>query len=180
MDENTDIAFLAASCEREMRANLGGSSIKYNKTDFRRFLGNAPPTTHINPQHFPQSYPNYNTPQQNYSVPVDPYIPNGIIPPSEAKLLPVPNSNQFIQHENISPNIESTNSFQIPDYNSPKKVNYLEDEETFRNALIEEIKSLKNNIKSLKTLFNKLNKAVEQCILQSKPEINQNADTDKS
>ena len=175
MNENADIAFLAASCEREMRTSLAGSNLRYNKTDFRRFLGNGQPA----PIH-PQQYPQYNPyPQQGYApplplpsqqyAPVDPYIPEGVIPPSDARLLPVPQTaqQQTIQ-SNFSSNIEPVNSFQIPDYNNVKK-NYLEDEEQFREALIEEIKSLKSSIKTLKTHINKLTKAVEQAILPSQP-----------
>lgn len=175
MNENADIAFLAASCEREMRTSLAGSSLKYNKTDFRRFLGNGQPV----PMH-PHQYPQYNPypAQQGYAppvpppqqyAPVDPYIPEGVIPPSDARLLPIPQTaqQQTIQ-PNVSYNIEPVNSFQIPDYNNVKK-NYLEDEEQFRQALIEEIKSLKSNIKTLKTQINKLTKAVEQAILPSQP-----------
>lgn len=190
MNENADIAFLAASCEREMRTSLAGSSLKYNRTDFRRFLGNGQP---VPMQH--HQYPQYNPypAQQNYApplpqhpqqyAPVDPYIPEGVIPPSDAKLLPVPQTHQPLMQQNSpSSNIEPVNSFQIPDYNSPKK-NYLEDEEQFREALIEEIKSLKNNIKNLKTQINKLTKTVEQLIVPSDQSTQQdikNDNTDKS
>lgn len=40
MEDNRDIAFLAASCDREMRQTLAGSGLRYNRTDFRRFLQN--------------------------------------------------------------------------------------------------------------------------------------------
>lgn len=192
MEDNTDIALLAACCERDMRNTLGGSSIKYNRTDFRRFLGNGQPVPmpqNQYPQYNPyphvhqQSYaPAPRPPQNPYAAPVDPYIPEGVIPPSEAKLLPVPQtahpSQQNYQGIQSSSNIEPVNSFQIPDYNAAPRKSYLEDEEQFRNALIEEIKSLKNNIKSLKTQINKLQKIVEHAIIPPTQEVAQPIETE--
>jgi uncharacterized membrane protein len=166
MNDNADIAFLAASCEREMRQSLGGSSIKYNRTDFRRFLGNGQPVGQFQPQ---QMYPQqaYAPTPEYYNqnnVPVDYVIPEGTLPPSNARLLNVPQIAGSQPQQNVQPmissNIESVQGFQMPDYNQPAKKNYLEDEQSFRDALIEEIKSLKNSIKSQKTLINKLIKLV--------------------
>lgn len=168
MNDNSDIAFLAASCEREMRQSLGGSSIKYNRTDFRRFLGNGQPVPQYAPQ---QSYAPVPQQYNPNNVPVDYNIPEGILPPSNAKLLNIPQIAGSVPQQNTQfatgSNIESVQGFQIPDYNQPVKKNYLEDEQTFRDALIEEIKSLKSNIKSQKTLINKLIKLVNSVIVTS-------------
>lgn len=189
MNDNSDIAFLAASCEREMRQSLGGSSIKYNRTDFRRFLGNGQPV--------PQYQPSQINPQQVYApvpqqynpnnVPIDYVVPEGTLPPSNAKLLSVPQINgvqpPYNNQQTNSSNIESVDGFQIPDYSQPVKKNYLEDEQAFRDALIEEIKSLKNHIKSQKTLINKLIKLVNSVIVTTetnKPQETLDDNPDKS
>jgi len=184
MDDNSDIAFLAASCEREMKQTLAGSGLKYNRTDFRRFLGNNGnnfPQQHSNPN--PQQY--YQPPQQQYyqppqqqqyyqqqaapaynNIPVDPNIPDGVLPPPNAAFIPMPNGygQQVPVQQPLTTNLESVGGFEIPDYNrSPKS--YLEDEKQFRDALITEIKALKNNIKAQKTQLNKLTKTIESLIL---------------
>lgn len=177
---NEDIAFLAASCEREMRQSLMGSGIRHNRTDFRRFLGNgtpqgtppqyqqpyAPMPQYPVPQQYPPGMPQY-APMPNYNNnPVDPNIPDGVLPKSDIQLIPLPGgapspTNSYSPH----PQMESVNGFSMPDYNAPRKT-YLEDEKEFRDALIEEIKSLKNNIKSQKTQINKLTKLVESLIVK--------------
>jgi hypothetical protein len=176
MDDNSDIAFLAASCEREMKQTLAGSGLKYNRTDFRRFLGNNGnnfPQQHSNPN--PQQY--YQPPQQQQyyqqqaapaynNTPVDPNIPDGVLPPPNATFIPMPNGyrQQVPVQQPLTTNLESVGGFEIPDYNrSPKS--YLEDEKQFRDALITEIKALKNNIKAQKTQLNKLTKTIESLIL---------------
>lgn len=175
MDENTDIAFLAASVEREMRNSLAGSSgLSYNKTDFRKFLdprnsNNAPQMSHSYspPQHFRESYPPQYPPQQYphpqfnpNNVPVDPDIPDGILQPSNAKLVGLPQHYLNRQPELVQQNqntIENIDSFTIPDY-SAKQKQYLEDEQLFRDALIKEVKAQKKAL-------NKLNRQVETLIL---------------
>lgn len=189
MDDNRDIAFLAASCEREMRQSLNGSNIRYNRTDFRKFLGNEgqnPNIPYPQQQGYPQqAYPLQINPQQVYQQmpvhpqfeqnnnPIDPIIPEGVLSPSDQRFVPLPqNFVPPIQYANPSTNISSTNSFEMPNYNNPPK-NYLEDEKQFRDALIEEIKSLKNNIKSQKTQINKLIKEISSVKL-----LLQNTDTE--
>lgn len=180
MDDNRDIAFLAASCEREMKQTLAGSGLRYNRTDFRRFLGNsgngypqhpsAPyPQQYIQQQVYPQQQQYY--PQQlppGYNNPVDPVIPEGVLPPSNQQFIPMPQGMpvQPIQQtpSNFGSTIESTGGFVIPDYSNSGKT-YLEDEKQFRDALITEVKALKNNIKAQKTQLNKLTKAVESLTL---------------
>jgi hypothetical protein len=179
MDDNRDIAFLAASCEREMKQTLAGSGLKYNRTDFRRFLGNggnsftqqsAPYPQQYNPQQY------YQPPQQQYyqqqvapaynNIPVDPNIPDGVLPPPNATFIPMPNGfgQQMPAQQPLTTNLESVGGFEMPDYNRPSKT-YLEDEKQFRDALILEIKALKNNVKAQKTQLNKLTKAVESLTL---------------
>jgi hypothetical protein len=182
MDDNRDIAFLAASCEREMRQSLNGSSIRYNRTDFRKFLGNEGQNPNIpypqqvyapqiNPQQVYQQMPVHPQFEHNNN-PIDHIIPEGVLSPSDQRFVPLPQN--FVpptQYANPSTNISSTNSFEMPNYNIPSK-NYLEDEKQFRDALIEEIKSLKNNIKSQKTQINKLIKEISSVKL-----LLQNTDT---
>ena len=192
MDDNSDIAFLAASCEREMKQTLAGSGLKYNRTDFRRFLGNngnngnsfqqqhsapyqqqhsAPYQQQYNPQQYyqppqqQQYYQQQAAPAYN-NIPVDPNIPDGVLPPPNATFIPMPNGygQQVPVQQPLTTNLESVGGFEIPDYNrSPKS--YLEDEKQFRDALITEIKALKNNIKAQKTQLNKLTKTIESLIL---------------
>ena len=176
MEDNRDIALLAASCDREMRQTLAGSGLRYNRTDFRRFLNNGgnggypqhpnfpQPQQYIQQQLYPQQAPQ---PVPNYNIPVDPNIPNGVLPPPNAQFIPMPNGyNVPVQQQQqaLTTNIESTGGFQMPDYNNPPKT-YLEDEKEFRDALITEIKALKINIKAQKTQLNKLTKTVESLML---------------
>jgi hypothetical protein len=181
MDDNRDIAFLAASCEREMKQTLAGSGLKYNRTDFRRFLGNggnsfpqqqsAPYPQHYNPQQYhqpPQQQQYYQqqvAPAYN-NIPVEPNIPDGVLPPPNATFIPMPNGygQQVPAQQPLTTNLESVGGFEMPDYNRASKT-YLEDEKQFRDALILEIKALKNNVKAQKTQLNKLTKAVESLTL---------------
>jgi len=181
MDDNRDIAFLAASCEREMKQTLAGSGLKYNRTDFRRFLGNggnnfpqqhsAPYPQHYNPQQYhqpPQQQQYYQQqvgPAYN-NIPVEPNIPDGVLPPPNATFIPMPNGygQQMPAQQPLTTNLESVGGFEMPDYNRSSKT-YLEDEKQFRDALILEIKALKNNVKAQKTQLNKLTKAVESLTL---------------
>jgi hypothetical protein len=172
MDDNSDIAFLAASTEREMRKNLIGSQgLRYNKTDFRKFLN---PNQQISPQQaqqlyqqqqaqqfHPQQYHQQYPAQQQYS---EPFIPDGTIPPANPQLLPLPQGyaqpTPVPQQQQI-PSTESFQNFNIPNYNaSPKQ--YLEDEQQFRDALIKEVKSLKNTIKDLKKQVTSLTLSIAQ------------------
>ena len=175
MEDNRDIAFLAASCDREMRQTLAGSGLRYNKTDFRKFLNNGnggypqhpsypQPQQYIQQQIYPQQVPVQ--PPPNYNIPVDPNIPSGVLPPPNAQFIPMPNGYAPPPQQAVAqqPLIESTGGFQIPDYSRPAKT-YLEDEKEFRDALINEIKALKNNIKAQKTQLNKLTKTVESLTL---------------
>lgn len=179
MDDNRDIAFLAASCEREMKQTLAGSGIKYNRTDFRRFLGNSgnnypqhpshpQPAQYIQQQMYPQPPQQY-YPQANpaYNNPVDPVIPEGVLPPPTTNLIPMPQGVAVPpqQGQPYGTSIESTGGFVMPNYANQAPKDYLEDEKEFRDALIAEIKALKNNIKAQKTQLNKLTKAVESLTL---------------
>jgi hypothetical protein len=173
MDDNTDIAFLAASVERQMRQNLAGSSgLRHNRTDFRNFLNNGGnqrpnPPQYIGQQQYPPQYPPQYAPPQQYA-PVDPNIPEGVIPPANPNLIPMPGGfsppPQTPQYG--MPAMESTSNFNIPDYNAKQK-QYLDDEQQFRDALITEVKSLKSEIKSLKTSIKDLKKQVSALILSN-------------
>ena len=187
MDDNRDIAFLAASCEREMKQTLAGSGLKYNRTDFRRFLGNsgngypqhpaAPyPQQYIQQQLYPQQPPpNY---YQNYNNPVDPVIPEGVLPPSNQQFIPMPQGVMPQQPQIAGSQIMTSGGFEMPDYSKSPKT-YLEDEQEFRDALIEKIKALTNSIKAQKTQINKLTKMVESLILlMSKDTQEQSTDSD--
>lgn len=162
MDDNTDIAFLAASMERQMRTSLAGSQgLSHNKTDFRRFLTTNPDPRGQQqyqqpPQYYNQPPPQYHQAPQhnNYNVPPDNYIPEGVLPPSESRLIQLPpgyggpnnvgpTPNNFPQQFQTS--LEEVNNFNVPSYNKQ----YLEDEQEFRDALIKEIKSQKTTIKKL-------------------------------
>jgi hypothetical protein len=177
MDDNSDIAFLAASCEKEMKTSLAGSGIEHNRTDFRRFLGQPGQPINQYPQHpqnqypqqlayaphppQPQQHPQH--PQQYQSnAPVDYVLPEGNISPTNVQFLPMPPGYQPPPTA-PSPNtlVDHATGFRMPDYNAPSK-KYLEDETQFRDALIEEVKSLKTNIKSQKLVINKLSKQVEE------------------
>jgi hypothetical protein len=151
MEDNSDIAFLAALAEKEMRKNLQGSQgLSYQKTDWRRFLNpNQQIPPHIQQQIYQQQQPPPYYPQQYQQAPQEPYIPEGTLPPTNPQLLPLPQGFQQPQGTIQQPNPESYQTFQIPNYNEPPKT-YLEDEKEFRDALIKEIKSLKNTIKDLK------------------------------
>lgn len=192
MDDNRDIALLAASCEREMKQTLAGSGINYNKTDFRRFLGNsgnnysqhpsAPyPSQYIQQQMYPPQPPPQYYPQvpPAYNNPVDPVIPEGVLPPSNQQFIPLPQGAAMPRQapSNFGSSMESAGSFVMPSYTNEAGKTYLEDEKQFRDALITEIKALKNNIKAQKTQLNKLTKTVESLMLllnkeqpQSQPE----------
>lgn len=170
-EDNSDIAFLAALTEREMRQKLaGGSGLKYNRTDFRQFLQNGQPRPMSHPQQLPQQY-HQQLPQQYYP-PSDPYqVPDGVIPPANPQLLPMPpqySQPSTIQGMQIQPSSpESYAGFNMPDYSGKQQESqkqYLEDEAQFRAALIKEVKSLKNTIKDLK-------KQVSSLILDLSPII---------
>ena len=179
MDDNRDIAFLAASCEREMKQTLAGSGIKYNRTDFRRFLGNSggnypqhPPAPYPGQYIQQQMYPPHQYPQHyqqvppGYNNPVDPVIPDGVLPPSTQQFIPMPQGIAVPPSpSNFGSTMESTGGFVMPNYANEAGKTYLEDEKEFRDALITEIKALKNNIKAQKTQLNKLTKTVESLIL---------------
>lgn len=199
MDDNTDIAFLAASVEREMRSSLAGSSgLKYNRTDFRRFLPNGQQIPqqqnpqYIQQQHHqqqayppqyvqPPSQPQYHNPQNN---PVDYYIPEGVLPPPQQQLIPLPPSYSNQNQQPPESFIQNTDSFKVPDYTKQKQ--YLEDEQEFRDALIQEIKEQKKSINKLKKDMSKLILLVEQLTTKLNPEtsisepIINNDTTDKS
>jgi hypothetical protein len=179
MDDNRDIAFLAASCEREMKQTLAGSGLKYNKTDFRKFLGNG---GNNYPQHPSYPHPAQYIPQQMYSQqpqqyyppanpgynnPIDPVIPEGVLPPPTTHFIPMPQGIAVPPQpgQSYGTSMESTGGFVMPNYNTESGKTYLEDEKEFRNALITEVKALKNNIKAQKTQLNKLTKTVESLIL---------------
>lgn len=181
MEDNRDIAFLAASCDREMRQTLAGSGLRYNRTDFRRFLQNESggnggyvqqPQYHQQPQYAPQYAPQQQYVQQAAApmpynnAPVEPHIPNGVLPTPNAQFVPMPNGygQQPQPQQALTTNIESTGGFEMPNYNNSPKT-YLEDEKQFRDALVLEIKALKNNIKAQKTQLNKLTKTVESLIV---------------
>lgn len=172
-EDNSDIAFLAALTEREMRQKLvGGSGIKYNRTDFRQFLQNGQPQQIPHPQQLPPQYHQQHQPQ--YYPPSDPYqVPDGVIPPANPQFLPMPaqyaqpSTNQGQQMPSSSP--ESFAGFNMPDYNAKNQASqksYLEDEAEFRAALIKEVKSLKNTIKDLKKQVSSLTVSISP-ILQS-------------
>jgi len=179
MDDNRDIAFLAASCEREMKQTLAGSGIKYNRTDFRRFLGNSGnnypqhPSAPYSQQYVPQQVyspqqQNYHQAPPSYSNPVDAVIPEGILPPTTNQFIPMPQGINIAPQQvsnNFGSSIESTGGFVMPNYTNEVAKTYLEDEKQFRDALITEIKALKNNIKAQKTQLNKLTKVVESLTL---------------
>lgn len=183
MDENTDIAFLAASVEREMKNNLAGSSgLRHNRTDFRKFLspqqlqqGNPQqypqqqyPPQQYNSQHYPPPQQQY--PPQQYSQPQYPqnagpppsegYVPEGVLPQANVSLIPLPPGYQQAYPQsantNTQPLVQPVDRFDMPDYSKNKS--FLADEKEFRDALIKEVKSQKKNI-------NKLNREVESLIV---------------
>jgi hypothetical protein len=181
MEDNRDIAFLAASCDREMRQTLAGSGLRYNRTDFRKFLQNEGNGGYVqqpdfnqqqayhqpqyHPQQYQQPYQQQAPAQMQYNnIPVEPNIPAGVLPPPNATFIPMPNGYGQQPQQPLTTNLESTGGFEIPDYNRTSKT-YLEDEKQFRDALITEIKALKNNIKAQKTQLNKLTKTVESLTL---------------
>lgn len=178
MDDNTDIAILAASVEREMRQGLAGSQgLRYNRTDFRQFLNGQPnvqqpqpmhpaqhhygqynhnygppPMQHYPPQH-QQGYPgeDFNIPEGTLNGPIKQYVaPAHLQLPNQG--VQVPNGQQ------MAPMMESSGGFMMPDYNNTSQKVYLEDEQEFRDALVKEIKSQKKSL-------NKLIKTNEQLIL---------------
>lgn len=166
-EDNSDIAFLAALTEREMRQKLvGSSSLRYNRTDFRQFLNNGQIPTQM-PQ--PQQMPQY---QGSYPPQTDPYqVPDGVIPSSaNPQLLPMPPQYAQAVSPSVSPmpsSPETYGGFNIPDYNAnnaAQQKKYLEDESEFRAALIKEVKSLKSAIKDLK-------KQVSTLILHKAPKL---------
>jgi hypothetical protein len=174
MDDNTDIAILAASVEREMRQGLAGSQgLRYNRTDFRQFLNGQPNVQQPQPmhpaqhhhgqynhnygpppmQHYPQQgYPpqgeDFNIPEGTLNGPIKQYVA-----PAHLQL-----PNQGIQGPQMAPMMESSGGFMMPDYNNPTQKVYLEDEQDFRDALVKEIKSQKKSL-------NKLIKTNEQLII---------------
>jgi hypothetical protein len=183
MEDNTDIAFLAAFAERSMQQSLKGSQgLKYNRTDFRQFLNGHPNVQHphapmqpgqyhnnqyYNPQYGPppmqpQHIPGYNMPINEDGVPEGTL--NG---PIKQYTLPshlnVPNNGvqhpQGFQTPGMAPGMENTGDFMMPNYNDNQSQKlYLEDEQEFRDALVKEIKSQKK-------VLNKLNKTNEQLIV---------------
>jgi len=196
MNEDTDIAFLAASLDKSMQSMMKGGDIPYRRTDFRRFLnGPQPPQNQY--QHPQQQYP-----QQQYRQPPPqqpqytqhpiyeqqdyPNIPEGIIPPSNAPLAMLPQ--QYAQHYAPQGNIPQgsyvaqMDGFSIPDYSGQKQ--YLEDEGEFRKALITEIKSQKTTIKKLTKDIAALKMSIEQLVLHLNPtsttEENPDANSDQS
>lgn len=177
-EDNSDIAFLAAFTEREMRQKLlGSSSLRYNRTDFRQFLNNN--QGQIQPH--PQMVPPLQNPYPSYP-PSDPYqVPDGIIPQNNPQLLPLPA--QYTQQV-VNPNIpqipsspQTYEGFNIPDYNAknnPQQKQYLEDEAEFRAALIKEVKSLKNTIKDLKKQVSSFIVSITPLIKSSETNTNEN------
>jgi hypothetical protein len=180
MDDNTDIAVLAATVERSMRQSLQGSSgLRHNRTDFRNFLNGQHPNVQHQPHMPPPNYyngnyshPNYGPPmpQQNvpgYNMPPDEYgVPSGPLnEPIKQYVIPehmnVPNNGvQAPNYQPVyqpNPTMENTGNFVVPNYNQPTK-QYLEDEQEFRVALVKEIKSQKKSL-------NKLIKTQENTIL---------------
>jgi len=180
MEDNTDIAFLAAFAERSMQNSLRGSQgLKYNRTDFRQFLNGGPNVQHpqgqIQPG--PQYHNQYHNPQYGpppmqqqipgYNMPTDDMVvPEGTLNgPIKQYTLPshlnIPNngvqSPQGYQMPGMAPGMENTGDFTMPNYNQSQKI-YLEDEQEFRDALVKEIKSQKK-------VLNKLNKTNEQLIV---------------
>ena len=178
MEDNTDIAILAASVERDMRQSLMGSQgLKYNRTDFRQFLNGHPNVQQPQPmhpaqyhngqynhnygpppmQHYPpQGYPqqggeDFNIPEGTLNGPIKQYVaPAHLQLPNQG--VQVPNGQQ------MAPMMESAGGFMMPDYNNTSQKVYLEDEQEFRDALVKEIKSQKKSL-------NKLIKTNEQLIL---------------
>lgn len=171
MDDNSDIAFLAASCNRSMQQlnipmrHPGSTGLGFNRTDFRQFL--HPSQQQPNnpyPQHpmYPQQVyvpgvPPPNFPQQHPgNIPVDPNIPEGHIPPSNAPLIPMPQGYgpplQHVRPPVMNPDgsvMQPVDGFHMPDYTQPPPKQYLEDEQEFRDALIKEVKEQKKNINKL-------------------------------
>lgn len=173
MEDNSDIAFLAALADKEMRKSLQGSQgIQYQRTDWRKFLH---PNQQIPPHLQQQAYPQQYHPQQQYPVvqpqqSQEPFIPEGTLPPSNQQLLQLPPGyQQPVNPQQIS-STESYQNFQVPNYNEPPKT-YLEDEKEFRDALIKEIKSLKNTIKDLKKQVFTLTVSVNPILDSLKPTI---------
>lgn len=181
MEDNSDIAFLAAATERDMRNRMIGSQgMRYNRTDFRQFLGpnggqQVPQQQGPSPQHYhPNNYPpqQYQPPPQQYqqnNQPVYPSIPDGILPPSNAALLPMPTgyADPTVQASNnfnpaFQTTLEGVNQFNVPAYDKT----YLADEQEFRDALIKEMKSQKTAIKKLNTDLKEI-KVLVQTIIQS-------------
>lgn len=176
MNENEEVAMLAAVLDKEMRGKLAYSNgIGYsNRTDFRSFLNGNPgnqrphPQQPIIPPNYPQQPPAPLPPQGDIpSVPTERNVAN-----SNMQLLPMPAgaSQQALTSPPASAptsNVEEVRDFQIPDYNrlpetqQPQAVSkqFLEDEQEFRDALIKEIKSQKRSI-------NKLNKSNESITLK--------------
>jgi hypothetical protein len=64
----------------------------------------------------------------------------------------------------LTTNLESVGGFEMPDYNRPSKT-YLEDEKQFRDALILEIKALKNGISSQLQILKKRRNRFKSCML---------------
>jgi hypothetical protein len=174
MDDNTDIAILAASVEREMRQGLAGSQgLRYNRTDFRNFLNGHPNVQQPQPMHPAHQYHGqYN---HNYGPPPQQYYPQqGLPPPQGGDDLVIPEGTlngpikQYVvpahlQLPNqggpqVAPMMEPSGGFVMPNYNASSQKVYLEDEQEFRDALIKEIKSQKKSL-------NKLIKTNEQLIL---------------
>lgn len=164
MNDNEHVALLAGMVDSQMRKTLAGSDgLQHNRTDYRRFLaGNPPPHQQnqgYNQYAIPQNYPQQSAPQ--YHNPVDPYIPEGVLPTGNITQLPIPQNappQYYQQPIHPQPHIQDTNGFSVPDYSNKPSSKYLEDEQEFRDALIKEIKSQKKSI-------NKLHKEVESLTL---------------
>ena len=196
MEDNRDIAFLAASCDREMKGKfVGGSNSTrqdgswYNRTDWRNFLGPGQPQPQPAQQQYPQHgnnfYPNQGFPPQFQqpppynpgNAPTDVMLPEGVLPPSNAPLAQLPQQYApFAQRHQggapaVNPDgslIQQTDGFQMPNYNRPSG-QYLEDEAEFRDALIKEVKAQKKNINKLLREVESLKLMVKELVDVLKP-----------
>jgi len=171
MNEDADIAFLAASLDKTMHGMMKGGDIPYRRTDFRNFLNPQQQRPQGPPQHYQQHQPQqYQAPPPQYTQhPIYnqssdyPNIPEGVIPPSNAPLAMLPQ--QYAQHyapQGNPSHVAQMDGFSVPDYSGQKQ--YLEDEGEFRKALIAEIKSQKTTIKKLTKDIASLTLSVNQLL----------------
>ena len=175
MNEDTDIAFLAASLDKTMHSMMKGGDIPYRRTDFRNFLNGpqqqqrpqGPPQQYLHPPQYQQAPPPQYTQHPIYNQPSDyPNIPEGVLPPSNAPLATLPQqyAQQYIP-QGIHPqgsHVAQMDGFAVPDYSGQKQ--YLADEGEFREALIREIKSQKTTLKKLTKDIASLKLSIDQLL----------------